>query len=313
MALRKKPPEAMGFFIKISLTGLLLTSVFHDAGAAEIYLKNGDRITGEIIEKNDEDVIVDSEAAGRISVKRGFVERIIDAPQKTLIAEEPETAEDAVWDNSLTAGYTINRGNTEDQQFTASVHLHRNRMHVDEITLKGDLYYSSVDKETEAERWDGLGRYAWSFGPSKLWYNFYKLEAARDRFSQINYRLLPAAGVGCWFFDEPEMKLLAEAALGVEYTDYRDESESRAEMVLLPRGYLEKSIFVNSKLTQDVIVYPSLSDSGEYRLRSETTLTNPLNDKLAVNFSFVDEYNSDPPEDTKSNDMRFISSLSYSF
>jgi len=301
------------FFDKISLVVFLFASVIHGAGAAEIHLKNGDRITGEIVRENDEDVIVDSEVAGRISVKRGFVERIIDAAQETLISEEPETAEEALWNNNLTAGYTVNRGNTEDQQFAVSVYLHRNRPHVDEITLKGDLYYSSSDKETEAERWNGLGRYAWSFGPSKLWYNFYKLEASRDRFSQINYRLLPAAGVGCWFFDEPKMKLLAEIALGIEYTDYRGESENRTEMVLLPRGHFEKGIFANSKLTQDVIVYPSLSDMGEYRLRSETTFTNPLSDKLAVNFSFVDEYNSDPPEDTKGNDMRFISSFSYSF
>ena len=60
-------------------------------------------------------------------------------------------------------------------------------------------------------------------------------------------------------------------------------------------------------------VVPNLSDTGAYRLKSETVLTNPLNEQLDLEIKFIDEFESDPAGDSKKNDARFISSLVYSF
>ncbi|MBU0504007.1 MAG: DUF481 domain-containing protein, partial [Candidatus Omnitrophica bacterium] len=85
------------------------------------------------------------------------------------------------------------------------------------------------------------------------------------------------------------------------------------EAVLIPRAFFEKKLFGKSRISQDIIFYPSLTESGEYRFYSETTFINPINEKLSLRFSFIDDYNSKSTKDTKKNDARLISSLSYSF
>jgi len=284
------------------------------ADAGEVYLKNGDRITGKIIDESGASVTIESEAMGMISVNKGFIERVIgDVPEEQAeVVADAEEAEEAVWERKITAGYTISRGNTENQQLVANAIIRRTTDN-DEFTLKGDLYYSAADKETEAEKWSGMGRYDWKFDPDKRWFNFYQLQAERDRFAEVNYRLIPGVGLGYWFFDREDMRFKAEVAVGLEHTDYRDGTEDTSEMVLIPKAYFERNLFVNSKLIQDVTLYPSLTDTGDYRLHSETTLENPLSDKLSVNFTLINDYNSDPPENARTNDTRFISSLSYSF
>jgi putative salt-induced outer membrane protein YdiY len=292
---------------------LFLSFIYHPiASAEEIYLKNKDRVTGEIIEESDESVSINTEAMGVISVKKDMIERIVRAKAEE-IPQEKEVLKEAAWEGSISAGYNVTRGNTEGDQLSASFSLRKNRMYIDEIIFKGDAFYSAANKETDAQKLHGLARYAFSFGENKKWYNFYKVEADHDRFANIDYRLIPAAGVGYWFFDLPETKMMAEIAIGLEHTDYRDEREFNNEAVLIPRAFLERGLFVNSKLTQDVTLYPSLKDVGEFRLHSETTFTNPITDKLSLNFSLINDYDSDPPDDTRSHDLRLISSLAYGF
>jgi len=50
-----------------------------DLYADEFYLKNKDRISGEIIEENDDSISVKTEAMGTISLKKEFIERVVSA------------------------------------------------------------------------------------------------------------------------------------------------------------------------------------------------------------------------------------------
>jgi putative salt-induced outer membrane protein YdiY len=60
-------------------------------------------------------------------------------------------------------------------------------------------------------------------------------------------------------------------------------------------------------------VYPSLTEGG-FRLRSETSLTNAITQRISIRLKYIDDYNSDPGlPGVKKNDMRLVSSLVYSF
>ncbi|MBU1148368.1 MAG: DUF481 domain-containing protein [Candidatus Omnitrophica bacterium] len=222
-------------------------------------------------------------------------------------------SEEVVWDRKVSLGYNRSSGNTDSSELNTSLFINRNRMHVDEMTLKGNVYYASSDKKMDAQKWDGSGRYAFSFGREKKWYNFYKMAVDHDRFANIDYRLLPSTGLGYWFHDTDSLKLMMEAAGGYEHTEYRDATDESKETVFISRGFLEKTIFENAKLTQDVFYYPVIDDFSDYRVHSETVLTNPVSDKLSLNVSFIDDYDSKPSGDTKKNDVRIITSLTYSF
>jgi hypothetical protein len=45
--------------------------------AGEVHLRNGDRISGKVIEENEEGVTIEADAIGTISIGKEFVERIV--------------------------------------------------------------------------------------------------------------------------------------------------------------------------------------------------------------------------------------------
>jgi len=300
-------------FKKSSITILFfIFSLNLIAYADEVYLENGDKITGEIVEVTEETISIKSEAIGTVSIKKEFIERIEGVVEKESVELADEAEEDVIWNRNVSLGYNKTSGNTDTSRLSLDIAVNRNKKHVNEITLKGSTYYSSSNKNMDAQKWYGSGRYAFSFGGNKRWYNFYKMEADHDRFADVDYRLIPSSGIGYWFYDLPELKAMVEVAIGYERTNYKNTDDSE-EAVLIPRAFFEKAIFKNSKFTEDVVFYPAIDDPADYRLRSETVFTSPLSEKLSLNLSLIDEYDAKPVKDTKKNDVRFISSLTYSF
>jgi putative salt-induced outer membrane protein YdiY len=220
---------------------------------------------------------------------------------------------EVIWQREVSVGYNRTSGNTHTSELLAKARINRNRKHVDEITLKGEAFYSSTERKMNAQKWYGMGRYAMSFGGNKNWYWFGRGEADHDRFANIDYRLIPAAGIGYWLFDEPEIKAMAEVGLGLEHTEYRDETENADEWVLVPRAFFEKTLFGKSKITQDLYVYPLIEDINQYRVHSETVFTTPVSEHVSLHISVVDDYNASPAPNVKKNDIRVISSIGYVF
>jgi len=279
-------------------------------GQAEIYLNNGDKISGRVISEDGRQVKLESAVIGNITVPRQEIKEVVYAKTASA-AEIKDDAKPAQWTKSAAVGYDKSNGNTKSSDFFVRLLVNR-KTDAGEFSMKSDIYYSSSNNKMDTQKWAGMLRYAYRF-LDRAWYNFYKVENDHDRFANIEYRVIPSTGLGYWFFDTSGFKALAEFGVGFEHTNFREEENDQNEDVLIPRVFLEKSIFYRSRISQDITVYPSLTDSGEYRLHSETSFINPINDKLSLCFSFIDDYYSNPTQVTKKNDSRFISSLKYSF
>lgn len=290
-------------------TGLLVVMFLTTPAWAKtetIELKNGDKISGDVIAEDENSVTLSTDAMGDITIDKDFVK-----------IEEPEAVEtadggDVEWERKISLGYSKVGGNTETGEANANIKVNR-KTSDDEWTFKADAYYAEDDNKMTSKKLYGMGRYAYSFGDNSKWYHFYKLEGEHDRFANVEYRLIPSSGVGYWFADTEDWKAMTEAALGYEHTSYRDSTDDSNEAVLIPRGFVEKTIWKDLVFSQDLTLYPSLTDAGEFRLRSDTSLINPVNETTAWRISFIDEYNSDPSGDAEKNDFRLISSVDYHF
>ncbi|MFH1442099.1 MAG: DUF481 domain-containing protein [Candidatus Omnitrophota bacterium] len=305
--LRRKPRilvqgASLSFFI------LLLILIYPVKGSCEeLYLKNGDKISGKIVKQDKESIVLETRVFGEVKIKKEFLDHIAGKEQVGVV--EPEKIE---WKKDIDIGYDKTSGNTKNSHFSTRLFINRKTSR-NEFTSKADVYYSSADNKMDSQKWYGLNRYAFSFSKNKKWYNFYKFEADHDRFADIDYRLIPAAGLGFWFADNPGWKALLECGIGYEYTAFRQEAKSQGEMILIPRGFAEKNIFENLKISQEIIFYPAVDDFEEYRFHSESALVSAINKKLALSLSFIDDFNSRPKGGVKKNDSRFITSLVYSF
>ena len=289
---------------------LLIFGFFPTVYADEIYLHNGDKITGQIKQEQQDSVSMETEAIGLITVDRGAISRILKAEEPTQQANGKDGVE---WQREASLGYDYTTGNTRESQLSGSFLINRNNNHVDEWTIKGDIYYSSANKKMDAQKWYNMARYAHSFGSIKKWYNFYRFEADHDRFADIDYRLVPAAGIGYWFYDIPGLKLLAEAAAGFQRTAYRTNIKDGNEWVFIPRFFIEKKLFTNTTIKQDLFYYFPFEGFSNYRLHSETSLDIAMNHVLSLRLSLIDDYNAEPPAGSKQNDLRLVSSVVCSF
>ena len=275
--------------------------------ADEIILKNQDKISGTIVQDNNEIIVIETEAMGKVNIKKEFIETIKTQGEKVVTEEEKPK----LWQREITVGYNNTSGNTQNAQLSLSMYFNR-KTEDNEFTIKGENFYSSSNKKMDTQKWNGMTRYAFSFRERK-WYNFYKLEGDHDRFANINYRFVPSTGLGYWFSDTPDWKAIVEGALGLEHTDFRDNTKDSDEAIFIGRGFLEKKLFGESRILQDAFFYPSLSEVGEYRICSETSFINPINDTLSLRLSLTLDYDSHPPKEIKKTDTRFTTSLQYSF
>jgi putative salt-induced outer membrane protein len=218
----------------------------------------------------------------------------------------------AEWKGDISLGYSRSDGNTENSELSIEGSAIK-EMVGSVFSLKGNIYYSSTNNKMDAQNWSGLTRYAFDLDEEALWFGTYQLEVNHDRFADVDYRIIPSVGIGYWLSQTEDLKSFLEASLGYEFTEYRSNTPDGKETILILHGFADKGLFEQSRISEDIYLYPSLSYGGDYRLKSETAFTNPISENLALKVSFVVDYDSDPPSGTKKTDTRLITSLKYSF
>lgn len=272
MNCRKKIFLELSFFIVFSFACFNQFALADQMKRREIYLKNGDRISGTIIGESEEEVILDSEVLGKVKIPRDSIRQM---PQDILMPARGPQEKPKLWKREISIGYDKESGNTNRSELAAKLLFNR-KTKLNEFTLKGSAFYATADKKMDAQRWDAMIRYALSFGKELAWYRFYKFQADHDWFANIDYRLVPSVGIGYWFSDTDDWKALSELGLGFERINYRDQAKARNEVVLIPRVFLEKKLIADSRISQELILYPSLNYPGEYRIHSSDSFKQPF-------------------------------------
>ena len=288
------------------------------ACADEVTLKNGDRFSGRIVSEDERTLILEHEAAGRLTLQRAFIARITrskipsppQGPEKPIQVAERKEWE---WEREFAFGVALSRGNTDEGELSGRLLVNAKSDH-DEWTGKFEGYLAESQGSTNAQRYAGSGRYAFSFGRGLAWYNFYKLELNHDRFANIDWRVIPSAGVGVWFSDEAPLVAMVELGAGWERTQFKDATASTSEPVLIPRGWMELTFPNGAQLSQELTLWSELGgEIGAFRLKAETLFTNPVTERWAIKLRFVDEFDSDPAGSSKKNDLRLTTELAWSF
>ncbi len=297
---------------------ILLVSFFgaEYSFADVIHLKNGDKITGKIKKETGKYYILDTTAMSQVKISKEQINSIsYDNDSKEMVVNKSKAtdqgADSKLWSGKVSFGYNESRGSTDKSKLTGKFITNR-KAGRNELTFEAEGVYASSEDRMDTQEYNGYVRYAYSFGKDLKWYNFYKLFGEHNKFSGVDYRLIPSAGYGYWFFTKDEFKLLAEAALGYEMTKYY-KTGNEDDVTSVFRGFVSKKIFGGATISQDFYIYPSLGELGEYMLYSETSLDSPITDKLSLVISLIDEYDSNAPATIEKNELRLTTSLAYKF
>lgn len=223
--------------------------------ADQLLLKNGDIISGEIIEKESDMVVIKTSYAGELKIDWSNIASFsTDAPVvlltnknenilgkikassvgqividhsdygkismsdvKYINPSEYIIGEGYIWSGNINIGGFINTGNTDNKSFQANGQ-NTARSLKDRYTLQGYSYWREENGSETQSNSRVRGQYDYFF--NKQWYAFANGILEHDRFRDIKLRTSIGLGSGYQFYESPELNLSAEAGLSYINQDY---------------------------------------------------------------------------------------------
>jgi putative salt-induced outer membrane protein YdiY len=321
----------------------------HSAGADEIWLKNGDRLSGKIIGMEKKEMVFSTSYAGQIKINWDEVVKFR-TDEAVSIELGPETrlkgiiavtedgklqvqsqgiegtarfetskvqainpappAPAVTLSGSINAGVTITEGNTETESIYVDAELVA-RTSRNRVTLGGIHREAREDEDKTADNTTVYMKYDYFL--TEKWYLLATGTGVKDKFKDLNLRSTAGLGLGYQFFDTPLTKLAFEAGLSYVNDDYK---------VAEDKDYMAGRWAANFShhLIKDRLMFfhgheglVSLEDADDIFIRSKTGLRLPIVDKLNATLQLNYDWDNSPAEGKKRDDTAYILTLGYAW
>lgn len=318
----------------IMLSGLLSAAfIISPAEAATVILKNGDRVTAKSCSISENKVKLKTDFAGKLEVDLSAVEKITyEQPVRIIYRDGKEGTvtelaraefnftdikavnppRPAVWSLDISAGYSLNSGNSNTQDVNFQVTVARLIEETCRLTAHGEYFWGKKkDEDTGADNTvtdHGLASLQADLFLIKNGYLYGRSEISFDRMKDLDRRLDNGLGGGyqilkmeCAFID-------LEA--GASYIDSKYDDRTRDHGVFL-RLAENGEWKVNDRvaLVESVEYKPKCKDFNDYLLNAEAGIRVSLGTNLYFKVSVIDRYDSTPAAGKKRNDVSVIGSL----
>jgi putative salt-induced outer membrane protein YdiY len=301
-----------------------LVAGFALAGAAhadKLRLKNGDVVTGEIVEASATGVVLAHAVLGELSIAADQIDAQVqgDAALPGPPAPPPPPRPGlfgsgllAGWNKQVQLGLTGSSGNSDNMDVLAGVRGN----YADETQrwqFDSGYFRASTDgAETKNQAFAMLLRDFLFTG--KRYFAFASTRYDYDQFQEWDHRLSLAAGMGYAFIDREKFDLRGRAGIGGTKTfgspgddEWVPEAVLRLETEWLPAE--------RQKVTAYTTFHPSLSDGGEFRNLTGVDWSLLISDGLglSLNLGVQNEYESDVAPGIEKNDLLYRAALLYDF
>jgi len=331
----------------VFIISIIVLSLAYPVRADEVYLKNGDLITGEIETSEEGLMVVETAYAKKIRVKWEEVACVTSDKEITLLLKNNEKIvgratcptlgsiqlidqeTGATRDFSLAdfqginpppppppvtykalvdVGGAINSGNTRSKTFNSSAKFQA-RSKKQRLYLEGKFNYGESEGEEDKRNWLTGAKYDY-FWTEKL-YSYLRPFAEYDKFQDLDLRFITSAGPGYQFIDTETASLFAELGPAYFYEDYGDVGDNEylaARWAAGVRFHIIPQKIIFFHLHE--FYYDLTSDEGAY-LRTEQGVRLALVENFFINFQVDYKYKSDPPEGNKSSDTALVLGIGY--
>jgi putative salt-induced outer membrane protein YdiY len=328
------------------LTCLLLpVSAFSD----EVFMKNGDHLTGTVKATKDKKLILETSYSGEIGIALTDIQRVVtdkpvtvtfdDDTKMTGILSSPDGAQMRIAADvdqgtqavdmshvaaiaipaipgvkikgSSNVGFDRNRGNTDQDTYHVDAESIF-RWPDDRVTLdgSGDLEKSNGDKTKQQATLGGK----YDHFLNKKWFLYSGLGFEHDKFADLTLRTTVSAGSGYQIFETDRTNLHIEAGPAYIWENY-DSSENQnyaaAHWGLRFDHYLVEDWKLQAfhKHSLDW----SLEDASAYLFKSQTGLRIPVLDSLQATVQVNFDRNNNPAADAKKNDYEYLLTGGYAW
>lgn len=351
----------VGYRLRYMVFHLLLALVAVCAFGDEVRLKNGDRLTGTIVRMDAKEMLLKTEYAGDVKIKRDVVVGVVTseavnatvvgknvlgkvnladgkavvegtekvqaaagevllfrnaADQKTYLREqrrlEHPTALD-FWKGSIDVGYAQARGNAITSTFSSALKAVR-ATPKDALNVNFFSLYSSNRTEGKeqltANSIRGGVKYDANLSPQ--WYAFGSTDLEFDQFQNLDLRFVPAGGFGSHAVKKPSTKWdwFGGGSLNREYFGNGLRRDSGELLVGNDFAHKLNGMFT---LTEKVVLYNNISESGQVRVNGDVAVAAILKKWLSWQVAASNRYLSNPLPGRKTNDVLVTTGVRLTF
>lgn len=308
----------------------------------EVFMNNGDRLTGTVKATREGRLILETSFAGEIGIALADIQRVVtdkpvsvtldDESKLTGVLSSPDGAEMRIAADIDQApqpvamahvaaiaipeipgvkikgqsnlGMDMNRGNTDQDTYHVDAESIF-RWPDDRVTLggSGDLEKSNGDKTKQQAALGGkYDRFL-----SKQWYLYSGLGFEHDKFADLTLRTTLSAGSGYQIYETDRTNLSIEAGPAYIWEDYdtsEDQDYAAAHWGLRFDHYLVEAWKLQAfhKHTLDW----SVEDASAYLFKSATGLRIPILDSLQATVQVNFDRNNNPAAGAKKNDYEYL-------
>ncbi|MGD2029584.1 MAG: DUF481 domain-containing protein [Desulfobacterales bacterium] len=317
--------------------------------ADEVCLKNGDRLTGEVIRMEAGKLILKTSYAGEISIVWQEVTSLkiddsvkvvlkdksalegntlsiedgkmmletakIEAPVSFSLADvkaiNPEPTKTVNITTRANVNITSERGNTDsDNYYFDGEFVARTKKN--RYKIGGELSKEESDGTTTSQNWLTYGNY--SHFLSKKWYLYADTLFEHDELKDLDLRSTLGAGAGYQIFETALLNLSISAGLAKvdENFDVAEDDDYTAGQwsVNYDQYFFKKFV----QLFHVSTGYVSFEDTNDWFFRTRTGLRFPVYKGLTATLQYNYDYDHQPSEDAEDKeDTKFIFLLGYEF
>lgn len=323
------------------------------ASADVIVFKNGDKITGKIVEMRDGKLRMTSAVAGDVIVDTvdvatfstddlidvqladgTIVKQKVDPVGDGRIAISSEAGVQEVsladlksinprtnWTGNVRGGLVINSGNTNNETYHAAFDLGR-RGEDNRWAFGGEYNLersedSDGDKITTTDNWRTFGQFDQFFN-DRL-YGFARIQVEHDSIAQLEYRISPSIGLGYQWHESPEWNFRTEGGVAYVYEKYEDQSDDPdfddddSYVALRLAYHYDRRLNDRMTLFHNLEYLPGLDDIDNFNLNTDIGLRADMTTNMFAEFKFEWRHDSQPAEGARENDLRYIIAVGWAF
>jgi putative salt-induced outer membrane protein YdiY len=317
--------------------------------ADEVILRNGDKITGTLVQLEEGTVVVNTEYAGKIAIQLEKVNYLkTDEPKATTLIDGtaleaeffyrdtaaadgmPERERTAEGINiaevksiypeprppirlrgRVNAGITNEKGNTQTDEYRIDAELIA-RSDKQRFTVGGEFNKQQADDTTTVENWKAYGIYDYFLKPK--WFVYGSSLFEHDEFADLDLRTTLGAGAGHQFFESDELNLSVSAGLAYIFENFivaeDDEFPGAQWLVQYDQYFFNKFV----QLFHSNNGYVSLEDASDWLVNTRQGLRFPLYKGFVTTFQYNYDYKNNPSPEAESKwDSKILFLLGYQF
>ena len=325
---------------RLLVLAVLLALVFEArAGASVIlFLKNGDRVAGDIVSEDTNHVVLTNSWAGNLSVPVSAIQKREDqpdsAPKAPAVAltkknpappntpnnkkAESPAKKDApkYWKANVKLGTDLAFGATDRQHYYSRVGLTYTRPYKSEpkksfrTILNGGVDFGKTDGKTSTDRMDGSAKT--DFDLSERFFVYGLASAGYDHVRKVDNRFAVGPGAGLHVVAKPKISVNLESGVDYQREVRRGNKDEKSLSVRLGQDMSWK-IAPRLTYSQNLEYFQRIDDLQRFRTKLDTTLSVGLTHALSFNVTLLDLYETNPARNVDNNEFQVRTALGVTF